>query len=167
MKDFIRIGSTEISTQPNVGSRLDIVARVVQTSSQVINIQAMNTCDFASQIAQEKMRWKKDIEILNDVINWQHKIIDFNSSYAAYLLEQISEEEFEQVAESIAADENEVELDLLSTMISRILNLTTIEFSASDLANLFHCSVDAVDEALHLIPHALMKNQPQLQEATK
>ena len=166
MNDLIRTVSTESWTQPTVGNNLDIVARI-QTSSNVVSVQAMNTREFVSKMVQAQINWKKDIDTLNDVINWQHKVIDFNSSYAAYLLEQISEEEFEQVAESMATDENEIDPGLLAYLISRTLKLTTIEFTPSDLANLFHCSVDAVDEALHLVPNALIQDQPQLQEATK
>ena len=159
--------STEVSTPLSGKDPVDILARVTQTSARIVSVQTMNTHEFMSQMYKVHLNWKKDVDTLNDVINWQHKVIDFNSSYAAYLLEQITEEEFEQVAESIATDEKEIEPDLLALMISRTLKLTTIEFSPSDLANLFHCSVDSVDEALHLIPEVLMQDQPQLQEASK
>lgn len=166
MKEFIRTVSSEFATQPS-GNKFDLMMRISQTSSQVVNVRAMSTQDFVSQLFQVQQDWKKDIETLNDVINWQHKVIDFNSSYAAYLLEQISEDEFELVAEAMAEEENDIAPDLLALLISRTLRLTTIEFSPSDLANLFHCSVDAVDEALHQVPHMLIKGQPQLQEASR
>ncbi|MFJ3112321.1 hypothetical protein [Pseudomonas putida] len=168
MKDFFKtVTTTELTSQTTV-SELDVLARVSrQTSSPVINIQTIDTKDFLARLWHIQSTWKSDITALNNVINWQHRVIDFNSSYTALLLDQISEEEFEAVAEALATEENSPPIEELASLICRTLELTSIEFTPSDLANLFHCPIESIDSALPLIPHALIRNQPQLQEAAE
>ena len=168
MDDFFKIvTTTEITTQPNING-LDVMARVLRpTSSHVTSVAMVDTQVFVSRLMQAESEWKSDVAALNDVVNWQHKIIDFNSSYAAYLLEQIDDTEFEQIAEGMAVEEQELPPEQVASMMARLLKLTTVEFTPSDFANLFNCSIASVDEALHMIPKLLMKGQPKLLEASE
>ncbi|WP_346397469.1 hypothetical protein [Pseudomonas syringae] len=159
---FKTFTTTEFTTQPNING-LDFVARVSrQTASSVTTVAMMDTHHFMSRIIEMQSEWKRDVLALNDVVNWQHKVIDFNSSYSAYLLDQIEEEEFERIAEQMAEEERDVAPEELVPIVARLLRLTSIEFTASDLANLFNCSVESVDEALHMIPKFLVADRPRL-----
>lgn len=165
MTDFFKtVTTTELTTQPNV-SEFDVLARVSRsTSSNVTQISTMQTHTFVSKILQLQAEWKDDVRILNDVINWQYKVNDFNSSYAAYLLDQINDEEFDKVAEALAYEELDTSPTSIVPVIGRLLELTTLDYTPSDLANMLHCSQETVQEALGLMPHHLIESHPSLIE---
>ena len=169
MTDFFKVvTTTELTTQPNI-SGYDVLARVSRsTSSNVTQIAPiMDTQAFVSQILHLQSEWKDDVRLLNDVINWQHKVNDFNSSYAAYLLEQIDDDEFDKVAEALAYEELDTPPTDIVPVIGRLLELTTLDYTPSDLANMFRCSQETVQEALALLPHHLIDAHPSLIEASE
>lgn len=168
MTEFFKIvTTTELTTQPNI-SGFDFLARVSRsTSSNVTQISTMETQTFVSRFLQLQSEWKDDVRLLNDVINWQHKINDFNSSYAAYLLEQIDDEEFDKVAEALAYEELDTPPIAIVPVIGRLLELTTLDYTPSDLANMFHCSQETVQEALALLPDHLVDAHPSLIEISE
>ncbi|MBN3862096.1 hypothetical protein HCU66_07620 [Pseudomonas frederiksbergensis] len=168
MTEFFKIvTTTELTTQPNI-SGFDFLARVSRsTSSNVTQISTIETQTFVSRFLQLQSEWKDDVRLLNDVINWQHKINDFNSSYAAYLLEQIDDEEFDKVAEALAYEELDTPPIAIVPVIGRLLELTTLDYTPSDLANMFHCSQETVQEALALLPDHLIDAHPSLIEISE
>ncbi|WP_042955550.1 hypothetical protein [Pseudomonas sp. G5(2012)] len=179
MTEFFKtVTTTELTTQPNITgfdiaaqpnvTGFDFVARVSRsTSSSITQISTMETQTFISRILQLQSGWKQDVGLLNDVINWQHKINDFNSSYAAYLLEQIDEDEFDKVAEAMAYEELDTSPIDIVPIIGRLLELTTLDYTPSDLANMLHCSQETVQEALALLPHHLIDAHPSLIEISE
>ena len=92
-----------------------------------------------------------DVRALCTVVKWQHRLIDFNSHYTAFLLEQTSEEEFGDVAESFAYDPHPVSAKILAPLIERVLELTEIEYTPSELSDLFQCNHEDVIDAYHLL----------------
>ena len=165
MTDFFKtVTTTELTTQPNV-NEFDMLARVSRsTASSITQVTTIPTHTFVSRILQLQAEWKDDVRILNDVINWQHKVNDFNSSYTAYLLDQIDDEEFDKVAEALAYEEVDTPPNSIVPVIGRLLELTEIDYTPSDLANMLHCSQETVQEALGLMPHHLIESHPSLIE---
>jgi hypothetical protein len=100
----------------------------------------------------------EDVRALRNVVQWQHRLINFNAHYTAFLLEQTSEEEFGEVAESFAYDPHPVPADALAPLIERVLGLTEIEYTPSEFADLFQCNHEDVIDAYHL----LVVNKPML-----
>lgn len=92
-----------------------------------------------------------DVRALRNVVKWQHRLIDFNSHYTAFLLEQTSEEEFGDVAESFAYDPHPVSAQVLAPLIERVLELTETEYTPSEFADLFQCNHEDVIDAYHLL----------------
>lgn len=165
MTDFFKtVSISELTTQHTM-EPLDVLVRVSrETASKVTSIASMDTQLFVAKLHNVQREWKLDVSALNELVEWQHKIIDFNSSYSAYLLEQIDEEEFELIAEQMATEEQEVNPSDLASAMARILRLTTIDYSPSDFANMFNCSSEAIDAALHMIPSPLLDIHPALRE---
>ncbi|MNR61228.1 hypothetical protein D3C85_1829180 [compost metagenome] len=52
-------------------------------------------------------------------------------------------------------------------VIGRLLELTTLDYTPSDLANMLHCSQETVQEALALLPHHLIDAHPSLIEISE
>lgn len=168
MEDIIRTVVNTSSDIQQTGSTYDIMARLkINTAANVASVTFIDSHKFQSHMMQVASKWKEDVRLLNDVIEWQHKIIDFNSSYTAYLLEQIDEDEFDQVAEAMAVDESDLSPVIIAPAISRLLELTSIDYAPSDLANMFHCSQETISEALALVPHQVIDSHPSLIETAE
>lgn len=91
---------------------------------------------------------QQEIQTLQSVVAWQHKLLDYNAHYCAFLLGQVDEDEFEGIAESYAYEPKDISPNVLSPIVERIYALTGIEYTPSDLAGLFECKTENVLEAL-------------------
>lgn len=85
---------------------------------------------------------------LVEVIKKQKNLIDYNSYYVSYLLNQISEDEFYKIAEDFAYstqawDESDIEKKTLL-----LLEKTGDSFSSSDLSYLWGCSEEIIESVL-------------------
>ena len=83
-----------------------------------------------------------------EVIKKQKNLIDYNSYYISYLLNQISEDEFYKIAEDFAystqpCDESDIEKKTLL-----LLGMTGVSFSSSDLSYLWGCSEEIIESVL-------------------
>lgn len=85
---------------------------------------------------------------LVEVIKKQKNLVDYNSYYISYLLNQISEDEFYKIAEDFAystqpCDESDIEKKTLL-----LLGTTGVSFSSSDLSYLWGCSEEIIESVL-------------------
>jgi len=94
---------------------------------------------------------QKDIAILSSVIYWQKRTIDFQALHTAFLLNSISEEDFEQEAEKFAIRQHRVNPETIAFFIDRLDNLLEIDFDTSDYADYFKCTPKNVLEGLRLL----------------
>ncbi len=97
-------------------------------------------------------RWmqskQQETETLTHLVQWQHKLLDYNSYYCAFLLGQINEDEFEGIAESFSYETGDLDPVSLTPIIEQIYKLTKIEYTPSDLAGFFECKTENVVDAL-------------------
>lgn len=91
---------------------------------------------------------QQEMQTLKGLINWQHKLLDYNSHYCAFLLGQIDEDDFEGIAESFSYETKDVRPELLTPIMEQIYRLTEIEYTPSDLAGFFECKTENVVQAL-------------------
>jgi hypothetical protein len=158
--------STAADINEAVDDGFDLMARVSRkTNSTITEIGIVDTNNFLARLSVVQAGWRSDISALREVVEWQHRVIDFNSSYVAYLLEQISEEEFESVAESSVVDEVDKDKYQVASMIDRVLRLTNLDYTASDFSNMLACSQEAVVEALEFLADKYPKVQLMLSES--
>lgn len=90
----------------------------------------------------------QETQTLKSLVHWQHKLLDYNSHYCAFLLGQVNEDEFEGIAESFSYETRDLNPALLTPMIEQIYKLTEIEYTPSDLAGFFECRTENVVDAL-------------------
>lgn len=160
--DSTQITSTNIRLPERDAGSFDMVARITgSVMSRSASLALMPTEVLYSQWQRITDDSRLNVESLVDVVKWQHKVIDFNSSYAAYLLEQIDEDALEAAAEQLATEQVELSPEQVAPMILRISSLTQIDFSASDYANMFSCSQESVDLAIEQlsVSHSLIKHR--------
>ncbi|MGO4366418.1 hypothetical protein [Pseudomonas sp. PAB10] len=154
---------TAANVSETVADAFDVMARISRkTSSTLTEVSVVDTSGFVARLSTIHASWKDDIAALNEVVEWQHRVIDFNSSYVAYLLDQIDEEEFEKVAESSAVEEEDKDVYEIAGTIDRLLRLTRLEYTASDFSNMFGCSQDNIIEALESLGSKYPKVQVML-----
>lgn len=90
----------------------------------------------------------QETELLKDIVNWQHKLLDYNSHYCAFLLGQIDEDEFGNIAEGFSYETKDMSPESLTPLIDQIYKLTEIEYTASELAGFFECRTENVVQAI-------------------
>ncbi|CRL97377.1 hypothetical protein [Pseudomonas sp. 28 E 9] len=142
---------TRTTVNPTISdhSAFDFVARVKgSTTSNFASVSIIETDSLIQKFSQYALNTARDISVLKGVVNWQHKVIDYNSSYAALLMEQIDEEEFERVAVEFAETQVDYSSGDLADCIERVHNLTGIEYTVMDYANMFGCGEEAIEGAI-------------------
>lgn len=139
--------------EPNLPTRgIDIIARVTSNvSSGSVNVAWGKTQEVFGGLRSWTFQKTHEVDALVGVIKWQHKLLDYNAHYNAYLLSQITEREFEKIARSFVYEPKDCNVGELVTWISTILDLTDIDFTPSEFADLFQCKVDLVSKAVEQV----------------
>lgn len=101
--------------------------------------------DALRRFAVDKAR---DVAALTTVVYWQHHLIEYNSTYQAFLLDQMNEEEFEIEAEKFIQGTLELSGGEICEHIWRTNSLLTLDFTPSDFASMLHADYTEVVEAI-------------------
>ena len=133
-------------------ANLDLMIRAVSTSSEggshSWDFRVGHTNDFAIAFRNLWQAKQEDQEVLVKVVDWQHRLIEYNAHYTAFLLDQTSEEEFEQAAAEFMCEKQSIPVAALASHVQRVYDLTKIPYTASDIANLFCCEHEEALEAM-------------------
>ena len=144
--------TTSVRIHHSNGSDFDLVARISgSTASNVASVAISDTESVFKRVSEYIIDCKRNVDVLRGVVRWQHRVIDYNSSYTAFLMEQIDEEEFEVVANSFAEAQVDISSLDLAFDIERIHELTGIDYTVMDYANMFGTTEDAVESAARSI----------------
>ena len=96
----------------------------------------------------EAAAWHEiDIEILNDVIEWQAQTIDYNALQQAFQFGAISEEEFCQEVEKYVKDEHQIADERVLQNIARLKRLIRRKLTLDDYSNLYSVSSEALERS--------------------
>lgn len=125
-----------------------------ETTSSSWNVAVTETDNLRHWLQTKE----QEVNILQKLVNWQHKIIDYNSHYCAFLLGQVDEDEFESIAKQFSYEiKEDIDPELLTSTIEKVYKLTKIEYTPSDLASLFECKTEDIIQAIK--PLALKNNK--------
>lgn len=145
-----------LTSAPLVRNPHDVLIRRVSSPDTGTQTFIRPTADVQQQLSKWMNCMMADVSQLKGVIRWQHHLIDYNSSYQAYLMDQLSDEEFEEVAEKFAYEPREIDVEQLAAGVERIYSLTGIAYTPSDICSLFQCdhevAVRAVQRARETYP---------------
>lgn len=98
-------------------------------------------------------RHLQDVDLLCSVIVWQKRTIDYQALHTAFLLNSLSEEEFEKESEKFTVYQKNLPPKKIAAVVERIDSLVGINFDTSDYSDYFQCSQENVMEGLRLLPH--------------
>ncbi|WP_035952013.1 hypothetical protein [Burkholderia multivorans] len=121
--------STDLLTQSIVGQRWD-------------------TADFMRGV----MQWANDrtgeVDLLASFAAWQKSKLDYNAVYTAWLMEAMSEEEFEEEALKYTVEIDDQDPRRVVQVAEKLANLLPFEISTSDLAAFLHADPRAVLDSI-------------------
>ncbi len=112
------------------------------------SLVSMPTQDFVDSC---RSIFQQDISLLSRVIVWQRRTIEYNALYTAFLLDAMTEEEFEEESDKFLVRKQHVDVSQIKSEISRIETLTGLEFDTSDYPGFFSCSQENVMQGMALL----------------
>ena len=140
---------TGTQVHPAEEANFDYLVRLTGNQrSQAFYVDSWRTEDIAKMFYSVFEEKTFQLDTLVGVIRWQADLLDYNGHYNAYLLEQTTDEEFEQVAQKFAYEPLEVPPDHLFSRIRAILDLTDINYTPGDFASMFKCNRESVMRAI-------------------
>lgn len=129
----------------------DYLVRVTSRSAELKSIDYIDANNFTSEIRNWIEIKTQEVADLASVVKWQHNLLDYNAHYNAFLLEQITDDEFEIIASEFAYDPQSADTDDIVRVVHTLLHNTGIEYSPSDIADLFRCEQDIVLDAIKIL----------------
>lgn len=85
----------------------------------------------------EKVRLKQEINVLSEAVSSLQETLEYNGHYVAFLLGQISEDEFEKISADYAVDLRQESDDVIRTKIEILMHYCSALYSPSDISNIF------------------------------
>ncbi len=115
------------------------------------NLISVWSADQVIQRIQEKIesRFHDIITVTDEVISSLKMTLNYNGTYIAYLLNQISADEFNVAAERYAVTLSSEETDEMRNKIKILFQISHENFSPSDIANLFHIEEHIAENVLN------------------
>lgn len=130
---------------------LDYLVRVCGSTAEDIEFSVTETEKFKSHFGNIFGYFKIVKDTLKEVILSQKKSLEYHGVYNAFLMGQMSENEFEEIAKKFTYRPKSISTKKLSSKINVLFNITQIDYSPSELADIFRCNMDDVITAIHLI----------------
>jgi hypothetical protein len=118
--------------------------QVLSTSTQMVRDGFEN---FYSQ-------YVSDIGLLRSVIFWQKRTIDYQALHTAFLLNAMSEEDFELESQKFVAHQKAIDAHEIATTVERLDHLVGMHLDTSDYADYFQCTQENVLDGLRHLPHS-------------
>lgn len=152
--EFKYISSQDLTSTPTselfttAHSVNDHIVRLISDDTAAVFFKVYETSDVHAYFNEWANSLYRDINTLKSVVQWQHNLIDYNSIYQAFLMEQLTDDEFEDEAQKFVYEPMPVDPDELTSDLRRVYELTNIPYTPSDISSLFKCTHE---DALHAI----------------
>ncbi|MCK9375696.1 MAG: hypothetical protein M0P73_06055 [Syntrophobacterales bacterium] len=153
MNNYRNAGSVNylLETDDATSPKYDLLVRVYGPTLEDAEVNITGTIEFKKHFDNIFKYFKFVKDTLVEVILSQKRTLDYNGFYNAFLLEQVSEEEFDKIAEQFTYTPKVIDHKLLASKINALLELTKIDYSTSELSDIFQCDNDNVTEAIQTI----------------
>ncbi len=110
--------------------------------------QLINAWDADSLINKLSERFNRIITVSDEVISSLKTNLDYNGYYIAYLLDQLSEEEFNMIAETYAITLETEESEETIEKIKILFKISRENFSPSDISTIFRIDEEMAGKIL-------------------
>ncbi len=107
--------------------------------------------DIINTYTSSMIELKSAIDVLREVVSAYKKTLDYNGYYIAFLLNQLSEAEFEKIVKSFVRKVNsDIDQDSLLDKIAILIRYTSAKYTPSDIANLFNVEETMAENLLNI-----------------
>lgn len=137
----------EAVTQPKV----DLLIRLSGSTDEDMELYITGTKKFKRHFGNIFESFKVVKDTLVEVILSQRRSLEYNGFYTAFLMGQMEEVEFEKIAIEFTYEPKIIDINILSSKINILYDLTKIDYSTSELADIFQCDFNEVTAAIRLI----------------
>ena len=131
----------------------DLVLRIRRLDDKTCTLTSTNTQAMRNDLNAYVFQHSQDIDLLRSVIFWQKRTIDYQALHTAFLLNSLSEEEFEQESDKFTVHQVKIPPEKIAFDIGRIDSLLGLKFDTSDYSDYFQCSQENVMDGLRLLPY--------------
>ena len=131
----------------------DLVLRIRRLDDKTCTLTSTNTQAMRNDLNAYVFQRSQDIDLLRSVIFWQKRTIDYQALHTAFLLNSLSEEEFEQESDKFTVHQVKIPPEKIAFDIGRIDSLLGLKFDTSDYSDYFQCSQENVMDGLRLLPY--------------
>lgn len=139
----------------------DFLMRVAFTpSEEQLQMAIVRTETFRDRLQKAKEAYwllyedlQCDVEVLSDVIKSQKRLLDYNGHYNAFLMGQISEDEFMEISDKFAYRPRNINIEELADKLNRFFKYIGLEFLPSELSEIFRCDPKSIEAALVSVQH--------------
>lgn len=135
-------------TQTSLTDMADVIENDYLVRFRTNSFVSMPTQDFVNSC---RFIFQQDISLLSRVIVWQRRTIEYNALYTAFLLDAMTDDEFEEEANKFLVTQQSVDASQIASEMSRIEELTELKFDTSDYADFFRCSQENVMQGMSLL----------------
>lgn len=130
----------------------DVVHRTVfDTLTNSFSHISCRTSDALFQFTHYLNEKEEDIAALKIIANWQHRQIDYQSVYTAFLLGALTEEEFEIESEPFVSQFKEIPTFKLAKILKRLDTVLDFKLSPSEYSEYLEVEPNAIEKAEALI----------------
>ncbi|KVA11848.1 hypothetical protein WI41_07070 [Burkholderia latens] len=150
-----------------VGTALEPFDRIVRISTDLLTQSLVTQWCETDELQRVVFDWAQakqhEVDLLKSFAAWQKKKLDYQAVYNAYILEAISEEEFEEESTPYVVEIKEVDPLMVGRTMDELVELLPFEVSTSDFADYFECEPEDVvlaiaagsrnEKLLSLLPH--------------
>jgi hypothetical protein len=134
---------------------LDYLIRVYGSSEDKdMGISITETVKFKKHFDNVYDRFNFVKNTLVEVILSQRRSLEYNGFYNAFLMGQLPENRFVKIAKRFAYRPRPINNKLLSIKINILRDATNIDYTPSELADIFKCNVDHVRTAIQSISNS-------------
>lgn len=141
---------------PQSNAAGDVLVRLqFGSSAKSVSVSATNTQTILDGMNAYRRNHLQDIELLGSVISWQKRTIDYQALHMAFLLNSLSEEDFEQESEKFIVRQGAVDPSMIAAVVEKLDTLVGLRLDTSDYADYFQCTQENVMSGLRqLSPHS-------------
>lgn len=137
----------------------DFLLRVREAIGGGSEITIASTSQFINALSDKVSTWlsplQEDCEILVFAVRQQRRLLEYKDLYISYLGGLIEEKDFEtQAAGFTSRHAKNVDHSYLAGRISKLVDLTQIRYSTSELSEIFQVSAEDLAEARPLLSNS-------------
>lgn len=164
-----KITSSSVDLSVEERNRWGVVAEQADRTRRVYLVPSYHETKPAGaidpdEIVRRFLHWvsvgRFEVETLATAVDSLKSMLDYSGHYNALLLGQVDEAEFDQLTLDFAYEPIDIDKETLAWRIKSLLANTNVEFTPSELAQIFKSEEIVVEEAVAMVVEDIVPTLP-------